>query len=1373
MRLILAWAIALIALTAAAQTTVILPNYGLTPKPPDSPLPTIMAHVLDERTTGLADLRVMSANRGHALVTAASRGRGPMENLQAEISTRVPVDAVVILRANDEHLIMRVHQQSGVTVHNYPLDSRDLQALAATIGGDLATDLALSPASRAVLTATPEKDARIFDIYHRSQVLAGGYMIHTGETRLELLQPLAREFSTNVMIARRVLEEATSLASWARVGEDELRPARIQGQVALPVVLASPDFGDLAAAADFIRLYPEFAKDVVAIAGKSLAGEISMDALEDDGDLLGDGGKSQEDPLAGQRRLGALYVLAATGSPALPKLQKTLLDNDNEKALLYIAHGECQNPEQTVERLQALVRHPNADVAIAAGIHLPAEARGDVTELRAKARKSTSLAAAMLLTDIGETADLQALTSQTNQQVSRRAWRALLQQDAVSEEAYLALLSDVDPALVVQAARRPPAARTDAMRDRLIVLANEPFPQVSEAARDALTAWRPTDPMARAEFDLAAEHPYLRSRILATFAAAPDAVARLTAACSNLDPFTRAEALQLLHQADPSAARPVRLKMLGDSELWVRLQAAALLEAADKAEPAVTALAKTARDPVVRYHLDRVLTGATAPLPPARLVAGKQHAWSFGMGADAANSPITAYYMGEIGVDDVWRSAYDAGKTVLARTSPLNNPGLIITDPRSRDAFWLSLMQQVKPEDLAYIDGLIYGEESMGMDGSALWSSGWRLFCIDAGIDPATVNGDLDALTPPQKGAWQHWAAEREVDGFNALYHFTHNYLGALKPGFQVATYLPKELLTQGGANPASRRWLFDVVGNYDYKGCNRIAAYMVTRQMKTLWPDRPVIWFSFGEGGYEMNPVRHNSKLPQTPIANRSLRGYADTISAWSAGAQPGWFSVWIAVDPEFSGGMGDLRGVMLRSEDMADRALLGKAAAFSTRGLVETMASMAKPATDPGASASMNDDDVADLVLDEPEDPLADYKKQVAEKEAGLVRGFQVYGRYLYDLAALARDLPPVTPTPTALVVEPRLSVWYRGTAWADVPGADLLAECDVLQDLNTLPELDADRYRYIAVHDPRRLQDATIERLARWLREQPGLLYIHGDLTADNSREAATAADHDGVLQRNWPWESDLQITPLEKSVAVKSVTVGGADQALAHALRLSDVTTSGDRSTVLATADGKPVLVLWRHPDFRGAVLVDTLEQTDGAWLDILRTQIRELAANAKLEVTLPDQALHQDATVDGVSAIAASPYSGKARTPVPAPPGLDWFAGVPVEALSTRREAVVASTAFTGKHVVILGDIAVLSQAELTTATVADGAVTLQASGVIRLMSSRELTVSPTLTSRELDWLFAETSPGVVHLPPEKGRDAHLYYLRADGPITVR
>lgn len=579
--------------------------------------------------------------------------------------------------------------------------------------------------------------------------------------------------------------------------------------------------------------------------------------------------------------------------------------------------------------------------------------------------------------------------------------------------------------------------------ERAKVLANNPFTPVAQAARLALANFRPPAGRERARFDLAIEHSYIRQRILD--ANANDA-ALLEEACRSSDSHTQTHALKLLFKLAPDRAKPLAQEALNGPYRWTRLHAAALLGVKEEAGE------------------------------PVHSLGHRNLSWLCSNGTDCENSPFDAYYNMKVGVTPEMQRAYKKGKIFFARVTPVSNPGSIITDPRFQDAFWMRLEQELTPENLACLDGVILGEETMSSDPKGLWPTGWPLFCHDAGIDPTTINGDREKLSAEQEKAWQRWALTKFVEGFNILYDYIKLRYGRQRPGFMVGTFMPG----QGTVTPVDKDWKFDLGGIYDYKGCNRIAAYALVRRYKTMWPDRPVLWLSLGLGGYEMNPVKFTQKVPEQPFLSRTDRTYADSVTAWLAGADTGWFSIWLFVPRKQTG---PLAGVQVGVEDIGS-PLLDRAINFTFRG--------AEKAYEQRAEKKPDLDAIDDVPALEEKPSHAGQVKQDSER---MRRGFLFYGKYVYDTARVFTGLPRLAPKPTTLVIHPGLTVW-SSSADFNLPAENVLNEFDYLPDAEQADSLDLSRYRVIVLS-----RSAVTPTLEKW-RQQPGHV-----LLIDNATDGQT--------------------------------------------------------------------------------------------------------------------------------------------------------------------------------------------------------------------------------------------------------------------------
>jgi hypothetical protein len=495
--------------------------------------------------------------------------------------------------------------------------------------------------------------------------------------------------------------------------------------------------------------------------------------------------------------------------------------------------------------------------------------------------------------------------------------------------------------------------------------------------------------------------------------------------------------------------------------------------------------------------------------------------------------------------------------------------------------------------------------------------------------------------------AWTHWALERAVDGFNALYDYTKLKYGKLRPGIQVATFLPEQGMLGVGENPADLRWKFDVGGVYDYKGCNRMAAYSMVRRYKTLWPERPIIWLSLGVGGYEMNPVKRTQEVPSALMIERGNRAWADSVSAYAAGADPGWFSVWIFVAKDWKGTAADLAGVQVLAEDIfPGSALLERAIDYSFRGAEADYEAVAPPKLDEKKLDDTEEEGQTEdeLGLEHKDVKKAKIRKAIEEHKEKFRLGFYAYGKYVYDCARALEGLPRQNPRPSALVIRPNVSVWsYPATRNPLIPAEALLSSYDFLCDVNQAPGIDLSRYRLIIVHDPGPLADETIESLTRWLREQPGLLYVHRAISADNADEASRPDDHDGVLKNDWPWEQDVSVAPAGQGGKPERCALSGqgGEVAVEQACVVGRFTVTGKSAQALLSQAGKPVLVLWRRDGFKGAVLFDGVESASGEYLLALREQLNKAhdAFGAGMKIEGP--VLHQVAQDGNLVAAACT------------------------------------------------------------------------------------------------------------------------------------
>lgn len=1211
---------------------------------------------------------------------------------------------------------------------------------------------------------------------------------NSGEAQLESVLPFWSVERTGPALASRILASALMQVSSKRRNQDYTSRAVSLAQAALPRVLGTDR--EASAEALVVALPESFENTLVALAQK-----VAEDELLTMPDLMGGDSLPKMaavavptgDPLGAVRLLGkltskasleSLTLLAKAATPAVRvAVAQALLDRTEPEALaqLEALQADADRRVTFLVRLGAWRREASAGAPIAQARALLPEAGGLLW------------AVAEVLTTAGGVDDLEALRflAASHDPAVRRpaiaALRRLLPDDVALWEA---ALCDPDVTVMRQALFALPETVPPALRPRLMALCDDPQAALGEAARAAVQTLRPTDRWEALRFDLSTEHPWVRRRLVARLAAetVPQAREVLREVCANRNAGTRADALAALMVSDVATGRAAALIALADPHRRVRLQAAALLadHAATADGVALHDAAATESDAAVRAYLsaaDARLAGTPAPsAPSARSVAARPAlTWMCGMGNDAATSPYGAYYNLGVAVNERWREAYAAGKICFGRVSTVAQPGLAVLDPTWEDRSWLAVEAALPLHNLDVIDGVVFGEETMDFAPDSLWESGWRLFCIEAGLDPAAIAGAIGALNATQRRAWRHWAAERHIDGFNRLYDDTKLRFGLLRPGLQVATFLTEQCLLGSGPNPADLRWKFDVGGIYDYKGSSRVAYYLI-RRIKTLWPERPIIWLSLGIGGYEMNPVKYSLVTPATPLHSRADRAYADSMSAWLAGADVGWFSTWIFVLHDFKGGMGNLSGVQILLEDIAPgspEVARGVEFAFKDIEKVYTPKPVA-PGLPTGIEAPSAVADAVMAALDAESDQKAAQaiRDRIVAEKTRMKDGFLFYRYYIDSAARIFGDLPRRYWRSPFLAVRNGLSVWSRAAEWADTTGLNLLSECDFLADFNKVPAIGIDRYRTIVVANTTTFTDATLEAVTAWLRDTPNLLIVSGWLPTGNEAGVATVSNLTGRLTADWPWEGDISATPVAKPTVTKKLALTG-DPPLTLEQGTVVMHYAGSGIEPLWLQNDAAVVALWRKKGFAGAVLFDGLQHGSADYHNALRARINALADQG-IGLPLPETAFVQLGNEGAVHAGAASPSAAARAAPLT---GADWLSGVEAPAIGPGRRAAVTAETFEGDHVVCHDGIVVVATAPLTVVARDDGRLTVSSSGLMQVAGGAlELTAAGApLPERAPDaaWLFQATTDGAaLQTWQENGRAQSRWFVRSASPVKI-
>lgn len=1106
-------------------------------------------------------------------------------------------------------------------------------------------------------------------------------------------------------------------------------------------------------------------------------------------------------------RAGALRYLGLMASnDALPLIEK-IAQRDAPMLRQAAASALSGYPEKLgIETLRAMLKDDALGVRLAAADSLWKRGMppGNLRTLAKEAVSSRDLLplAAEILCETGTDADvaaLQQLHRSSDRTIRKQALLSLLRLSPGSVGNLKELLRSGDVDTVAQVTRLATDAFLKTQHKILVHLTNDPNGQIAWAARDRLTSFRPTDGPARWTFDLDTGHFLVRHRLVRELASLhePWADDVLAQAGVNAEPHTRIAALKALSNRNLDRARPLLVKALSDVHLLVRLEAAAMLAqyaTADEAQ-AIRAAIGNQQDTATRLYLDDALARAELralpnPRTPARTIPKDRNlAWLCGAGnagsaEGSITSPYDAYYMMSTSVSPGWKKVYDnTNKIYIGRALPIDDPGPIQVDPVVQDSFWLTLDAELTDKNLPWLDGVLYGEETMSMTPAALWPDGWRLFCQDAGLDRGRVAGNIEKLNPYEFRAWTTWAMRRSVEGFNRLYEYTKLKYGKLRPGFQVATFLGEQGLW-AGPNVADFDWKFDIGGVYHYFGDSRKTAYALVRRYKTIWPERPVIWLSEGIGVYERTPIKYNHKAPDGPITARWWRSYRDAMTAWLAGADTGWFSIWGFMEHDYrGGGISGFKGPTITPEEFSPseplgKSLLDRCIEHAFTGVEKVQRNQAEiKKQDPNevdleGGETEEGLDVGELNTDESEDVIG---KGIDESKTRLRTGFFFYRKYLYDLARLFRSLPRHSPSPQSLVIHPIQNVWYGSL---DSPGADLPVEFDFLIDINKVNHLDLSRYRFITVQNPAAIEDETIGSITQWLKETPGILYVHLDLTADNTAQSGTLKDFSGRLKLDWPWEKSVAAEKVksDKPGDLKLESDAGPTQ-LSKTWLMSAFKTEGEHYTILGRVGPLAAVVLWKHPDFKGGVLFDGVTGGGGPYRVWLRDQLNTIREKQDIGPKLRGpirQMLYEGDAFTAASATGigeAFQYAGP-----------DLITGWTRHELGKGSGAAFLPRKMNAPNVVAGNGVAILAENPIQQYENVKGGINIRADGLLQAVSSTGMLgiladgdpVPDIKSDASNEWILKGERDGVFRLTTDRGETpGAIYFIRSRKILSIR
>lgn len=1324
-----------------------------------------------EATPGI---RLLSENRTRAILSDCRGGSRDFvgDRLLAELNARCPVDVLADYECRTGMVRVTVYTVAGGRHLDVPFSGNGSAVQVAEASSVfLIRELGLSGEVEKTWERKRIEKAPFFDDYYVSQRLNTSWIINAGASRLRMLQPHLTAHPRDSLLAARAFESAQKMLDDRRKTDFLDKGLRI-AWIALPVVLGT---SHEAAAYPLLRSRPRtFEDDLLTVAAPLVEDSLeralaevtappTADSMEPAlpemaGPAGGDAGISAEGRQPGigyinptmDQRLGALRCLGVMRSERALDLLARCATSDVAQTRTAAAFAlRFYAKSVGLDTLAALAEDEEPVVAFTAGFSL--WKRGTVANrilpLAQLALEMPSCRPQVVevLAALGgpeDAAALAELSADPDPALRSKAAGGLMRMGATKAGEEQAFLDDADESVVMAALdelRGPPPAELDGALRRI---ANEPTPALSQAARVVLARKRPKETRDAGRFDLQVEHNYWRLKIVDRLAANPAAWALedLAMACANSDAHTRARALLRLSERDVARARPLLAAALSDSHRWVRLHAAAQLAQCAEAAEAAALRAAAAREPdeaIALYLADALARAEGRPKPDPRPavhpVDGKRAlCWLCGFGHDVETSPADAYYTCAAPnvPPEAAQRAYRAGKIIFPRVNTVPNPWRLVLDPAWQDRFWVVMHEQLTPETLPWCDGLVFGEESMSSRTAGMWEMAWPIFCREARIDPSVVRDDIKNLNTYQARAWTHWSRCQVVEGFNILYDYVKLYYGKLRPGIQVATFLPD----QGGPTPADIRWKFDVCGCYRYQGCNRFM-YADIRRHKALWPERPVIWLSNGRPSAYGN--KYDAPVTTNPVNARWDRPYADNVAAWLAGADSGWFSIWA------------LNGVWLRQEDIYPGSPM------LDRG-IESVFATAEEATDtsrPAATDVALDAEVATPKLDAAEvatpeldvssrdkDPVL---QRIKEKKERMRQRFLLMGKYVGDCMRVFSGLPRVNARPEALALWPSRSA-------SEFPAFHLLNAFDFLPDVNqAFQDMDLSRYRLIVLSgfDSAPVTDTTIANATRWLRDRPVLLVMRGGLSESNTNEFSTAEDHDGILRNDWPWEGEVRCG-------------------------VSNYTISGPNALELAAGPAGPIRVLWRDPAFKGAVLFDLGDDGVEEWRRVLNAVARK--QGVELELNGPER----QETWEGAGLAAATSYSSS-QTNVLA--GVDLLTGEPSPAVGPGRNAAIVMRDRTSRYTASWNGVSVLCDRPIAEAVAIPGGMRLHCEGLIQAgTTSGAVTLRqadgvdvPRVsgTVRVRDWILTGNAEGQTEVAINDKGDKVLY-VRCREPILL-
>lgn len=1080
----------------------------------------------------------------------------------------------------------------------------------------------LDDATAKRLRAFAREKAKVYEALYVVPRLRGHYCDNTGETQLKSLQGILPKAKGDCRVDARVVEAAWwAYADPRGVGTGSHDPnwtmAKVNrlGLAGLNAVIGTGEEDAMrkyVSVARSPRSIPDALMGYAKILVDDAVGRLMSEAIAGDGTDDLDLDRTEQTKASGNAKKeaqarGGLKGLAWRDYPAgLDLTLKCAKSNEvlTRRTVAYCL-GRYTDTKRLAPALKKLAADPDAIVALYAtrsllDRKLPAPGAADVARkvLDGKLDKAGVIGfdsietALSVLAETGDKSDRARFAAHVADPVMprrREAVRGIFSR-AEPTAADLPLLDDADHNVTVAGflGFTPEMVRGDVkFADKARECANDICQAVADAARVSLEPLRPTTGPELVRYRLALGNPYER-RVAIDDCVAKKDVDGVVVGCANADAHVRAYAMKALLKLDPKRARTEALRLLDDPHTFSRFYATLVLaETAEKDDLAALekALAKERNRVAKLYLADAVAVAAgkpkPSPLPRVNSMRETGHAvvWQCALGEPGADKKLyDGYYPGAeplIDPPEDVKKAHDERKaSIFPRPTPIGNPGMIIADASSADSFWTTLDRQLPPGCIEYVDGFVYGEETMGYRAEALWPKLWNTFCEVAKIDASRVRGDKDRLTENQKQVWADWSTRVLVRAANEMIDFTRDYVGKLRPGIECCTY---DGNCCWGATDAYKDLKFDMYGVYIYDGDSR-RMYECIRRLRSIHPDKPLQWLSFGNVNIGLGsssngkPVTWDTKMPTHAISRRFEHSYADSMLVWLGGSDTGYFTNYSTSSWDGNRKVPFLAlGQLYHGSPELERA--ASAAVANSYVMFKDAADKARRGKGSGADA-LSDDDVEGLELEEKGGKNDPVQKLVNDQREAVRRGLLYMARMTHDTTAILYGLERQFPGH----YESFLLGGVLGDDLCYTPAGMLLPNFDKFTDAKQPTDLPGlDHFKMAVVRGAKqRMDEATRIKWIEWLSTRPVVLVIQDGLFSTGvDWPYMDLKRPDGDLKTFWPWEDDVKLTePKTKGEPVRFVNASGVKYA-----------------KVLEQDEKGVTRIAWRKPGFKGLVIFD--------------------------------------------------------------------------------------------------------------------------------------------------------------------------------------